>query len=109
MFNAPQYPTRPTKQRDYSNRRRAANLKAIINFLNQPGAAAAPAFTTEHPSKAKSITLRLFMDRYTCYLLIGSPGAGKGTQGKVLGTIPGFFHCACGDVFRALDLRTPLG
>jgi adenylate kinase len=49
------------------------------------------------------------MDRYICYLLIGSPGAGKGTQGKILGTIPRFFHCACGDVFRALDLRTPLG
>ena len=50
-----------------------------------------------------------FMNRYICYLLIGSPGAGKGTQGKILGTIPRFFHCACGDVFRALDLRTPLG
>ena len=49
------------------------------------------------------------MTRYICYLLIGSPGAGKGTQGKILGTIPRFFHCACGDVFRALDLRTPLG
>lgn len=49
------------------------------------------------------------MNRYTCYLLFGSPGAGKGTQGKVLGTIPGFYRCACGDVFRALDLRTPLG
>jgi adenylate kinase len=49
------------------------------------------------------------MDKYLCYLLIGSPGAGKGTQGKVLGTIPRFFHCACGDVFRRLDLRTPLG
>jgi adenylate kinase len=47
--------------------------------------------------------------RYTCYLLIGSPGAGKGTQGRILGTIPRFFHCACGDVFRGLDLRSPLG
>lgn len=48
-------------------------------------------------------------NRYICYLIIGSPGAGKGTQGKILGTIPRFFHCACGDVFRALDLRSPLG
>jgi predicted ATPase len=24
------------------------------------------------------------MNRYTCYLLFGSPGAGKGTQGKVV-------------------------
>ncbi len=23
--------------------------------------------------------------------------------------IPGFFHCACGDVFRTLDLSSPLG
>ena len=42
-------------------------------------------------------------------LLIGAPGAGKGTQGKVLGTVPRFFHCACGDVFRSLDTRTELG
>ena len=40
---------------------------------------------------------------------MGAPGSGKGTQGKVLGTIPRFFHCACGEVFRSLDLRTPLG
>jgi len=49
------------------------------------------------------------MERYLCYLLIGSPGAGKGTQGVVLGRIPRFFHCACGDVFRALDLGSPMG
>jgi adenylate kinase len=49
------------------------------------------------------------MERYLCYLLIGSPGAGKGTQGAVLGRIPRFFHCACGDVFRALDLGSPMG
>ncbi len=42
-------------------------------------------------------------------LVFGAPGSGKGTQGKILGTIPGFYHCACGDVFRSLDLRTPLG
>ena len=42
-------------------------------------------------------------------LIIGAPGSGKGTQGKILGTIPRFFHCACGDIFRSLDTRTPLG
>ena len=42
-------------------------------------------------------------------LIVGAPGAGKGTQGKVLGTIPRFFHCACGDLFRSLDTRTELG
>lgn len=47
--------------------------------------------------------------KYQTYLLIGAPGSGKGTQGKVLGTVPRFFHFACGDVFRSLDTRTPLG
>ena len=41
--------------------------------------------------------------------MFGAPGSGKGTQGKVLGTIPRFYHMACGDVFRSLDTRTPLG
>ncbi len=43
------------------------------------------------------------------YLLFGPPGSGKGTQGKVLGAIPRFFHMACGEVFRRLDTRTPIG
>ena len=47
--------------------------------------------------------------RYKTYLLFGPPGSGKGTQGKTLGTIPRFFHCACGDVFRSIDTRTELG
>lgn len=42
-------------------------------------------------------------------LLVGAPGSGKGTQGRILGTIPRFFHFACGDVFRSLDTRTRLG
>ena len=41
--------------------------------------------------------------------MFGAPGSGKGTQGKILGTIPGFFHCACGDVFRSLRPDSPLG
>ena len=49
------------------------------------------------------------MKKYSTYLIFGAPGAGKGTQGKIIGTIPQFFHCACGDVFRSLDVRTPLG
>jgi adenylate kinase len=47
--------------------------------------------------------------KYRTYLLLGAPGSGKGTQGKILGTIPRFFHLAMGDVFRALDTRTPIG
>ena len=49
------------------------------------------------------------MSKYQTYLIFGAPGSGKGTQGRALGTVPGYFHCACGDVFRALDLATPLG
>ncbi len=47
--------------------------------------------------------------KYRSILLFGAPGAGKGTQGKILGVIPHFFHCACGDVFRSLRTDTPLG
>lgn len=47
--------------------------------------------------------------RYETVLLFGAPGAGKGTQGKILGTIPGFFHFSCGDVFRSIDIHSELG
>ncbi len=47
--------------------------------------------------------------KYRCILLFGAPGSGKGTQGKIMGVIPHFFHCACGDVFRSLRTNTPLG
>ena len=47
--------------------------------------------------------------KYRTILIFGAPGAGKGTQGKILGSIPNFFHCACGDVFRSLSATNPLG
>src|SRR5258705_9067205 len=47
--------------------------------------------------------------RYKTILLFGAPGSGKGTQGKILGAIPGFFHTACGDIFRSLDLQSDMG
>lgn len=47
--------------------------------------------------------------KYQTYLIFGAPGSGKGTQGKTLGSIPRFFHCACGDVFRSIDTRTVIG
>ncbi|MDQ6911858.1 MAG: nucleoside monophosphate kinase [Verrucomicrobiota bacterium] len=47
--------------------------------------------------------------KYRTHLLFGPPGSGKGTQGKILGSIPRYFHCACGDVFRSIDTRTPVG
>ncbi|HUG93183.1 MAG TPA: nucleoside monophosphate kinase [Planctomycetaceae bacterium] len=40
---------------------------------------------------------------YPALLLFGAPGVGKGTQGAILGHIPGFFHLSMGDIFRALD------
>lgn len=47
--------------------------------------------------------------RYRSVLLFGAPGSGKGTQGKILGTIPNFYHCACGDMFRNLTIDHDLG
>jgi adenylate kinase len=47
--------------------------------------------------------------KYRTFILFGAPGSGKGTQGKTLGTIPRFYHCACGDVFRSIDTRTSVG
>ena len=46
---------------------------------------------------------------YRTILLFGAPGAGKGTQGKIIGTIPNFFHCACGEVFRSLKADSEVG
>ena len=42
-------------------------------------------------------------------LLFGSPGAGKGTQGKILGRIPNYLHVSSGDLFRNLRVQNPLG
>jgi adenylate kinase len=47
--------------------------------------------------------------KYRTILLFGAPGSGKGTQGKILGTIPSFFHFACGDAFRNLRIEDPMG
>jgi adenylate kinase len=49
------------------------------------------------------------MSKKPAILILGAPGSGKGTQGVALGKLPKFFHCACGDVFRALDTRSDLG
>ena len=47
--------------------------------------------------------------KFNAVLLLGAPGTGKGTQGKMLGTLPGVVHVAMGDVFRALDKNSELG
>jgi adenylate kinase len=61
--------------------------------------------TTENwqPTTTENVT------RYRSILLLGAPGSGKGTQGKILGSIPGFFHSASGDIFRSLDLQSEIG
>lgn len=47
--------------------------------------------------------------RYQTILLFGPPGVGKGTQGKILARIPGFFHSSTGDIFRTLDRESEMG
>lgn len=48
-------------------------------------------------------------DKLKSILLFGQPGVGKGTQGAILGEIPGFSHLATGDMFRGLDRDSQLG
>lgn len=48
-------------------------------------------------------------NRFRSVLLFGAPGVGKGTQGKILGQIPGFFHLSAGDVFRSIDISSKEG
>ncbi|MEM6883558.1 MAG: nucleoside monophosphate kinase [Verrucomicrobiota bacterium] len=47
--------------------------------------------------------------KYKVFLIFGAPGSGKGTLGRIIGNIPGFYHMACGDVFRGLDVSSELG
>jgi adenylate kinase len=56
-----------------------------------------------------SFILPPMADRYNAVLLFGAPGVGKGTQGKLLGCIPGMRHLATGDIFRSLDRQSELG
>ncbi|MFO0831320.1 MAG: nucleoside monophosphate kinase [Phycisphaerales bacterium] len=46
---------------------------------------------------------------YQTILLFGPPGVGKGTQGKIIARIPGFFHSSTGDIFRNLDAQSEVG
>lgn len=48
-------------------------------------------------------------ERYRAFIFLGAPGCGKGTQGKILGSIPRFYHFSMGDAFRSMDTRTPIG
>lgn len=48
-------------------------------------------------------------ERFKTILLFGAPGAGKGTQGELIGNVPGFLHMSTGDMFRSLDRKSELG
>lgn len=47
--------------------------------------------------------------KYRSILMFGPPGSGKGTQGKILGDMPGFYHLSSGDMFRGMDPNSELG
>ncbi|MDD4932640.1 MAG: nucleoside monophosphate kinase [Methylacidiphilaceae bacterium] len=47
--------------------------------------------------------------KFRSLLLLGAPGSGKGTQGQVLGQIPGFVHLSSGEFFRSLDPGSDVG
>jgi adenylate kinase len=47
--------------------------------------------------------------KFRTVLLFGAPGSGKGTQGRILGYIPNYYHFSCGDVFRNLTPDSELG
>lgn len=48
-------------------------------------------------------------EKYRTVLLFGAPGAGKGTQGTILGSVPGFHHFSTGEMFRNLDPHSDTG
>lgn len=41
--------------------------------------------------------------RLPAILLLGMPGTGKGTQGRLLGSMNGLVHMSTGEIFRGLD------
>jgi adenylate kinase len=63
----------------------------------------------EGDSNALPATATVFDQPLSVVLLFGMPGTGKGTQGKLLGEIPGIFHLSTGEIFRALSDETEEG
>lgn len=56
----------------------------------------------------KGVRMALYQ-QYRTVLLFGCPGSGKGTMGKVLGSLLFHYHLASGDIFRAMDPHSTLG
>jgi adenylate kinase len=76
-----------------------------IECVDRPAYSAVPWFVVPDSCGAAP----MFDGRFPSILLFGAPGVGKGTQGAVLGHVPGFYHLACGDVFRSLNMNSPEG
>jgi adenylate kinase len=47
--------------------------------------------------------------KYQALLLIGLPGSGKSTQGKILGSLPGIHYWEASETFRAIDADSEIG
>ena len=47
--------------------------------------------------------------KYHVLLLIGLPGSGKSTQGKILNALPGMHYWKAGDALRAIDPNSDIG
>ena len=46
---------------------------------------------------------------YQALLLIGIPGSGKSTQGRILAALPGIFYWEAGEVMRAIAAHSAVG
>jgi adenylate kinase len=60
-------------------------------------------------STGKLETMDDYSTKYRTHLLFGMPGSGKGTQGAVLGQLPGLMHISMGDIFRKIPKYGRIG
>ncbi|HLQ46431.1 MAG TPA: nucleoside monophosphate kinase [Planctomycetaceae bacterium] len=70
-------------------------MTQVLSFQTQRGGTGT---TTSLSREGRAMSDQL----YPAVLLFGTPGVGKGTQGKLLGKIRGIFHLSTGDIFRSL-------
>ncbi len=47
--------------------------------------------------------------KYCSIIFFGMPGSGKGTQGAVLGQLPGYVHISMGEIFRKIPRTGKFG
>lgn len=48
-------------------------------------------------------------EKYRAIVLLGPPGSGKGTQGCILGEVPGYWFISMGEILRSLKSKTQPG